>query len=59
MAVSILTAIYHMLKNGAFHHDFGTAYFDHRSPEAKVERLVRHITKLGYEVTVQPTAKGA
>ena len=59
VAASILTAIYHMLKNGAFHHDLGAAYFDHRSPAAKVERLVRQITKLGYEVTVQPTAKAA
>jgi transposase len=59
VAASILTAIYHMLKNGTFHHDLGAAYFDRRSPEAKVKRLARQIAKLGYEVTLQPKAKAA
>jgi hypothetical protein len=36
VAVSILTAIYHMLKDGTFHQDLGAAYFDRRSREAKV-----------------------
>ncbi len=58
MAASILTAIYHMLSNGTVHQDLGADYFDRRSPEAKVA-LVRQITKLGYEVTVQPTTKAA
>ena len=40
VAASILTAIYHMLKNGTPHHDLGADYFDRRSPEAKARRLV-------------------
>jgi len=59
VAASLLTAIYHMLKNGAFHQDLGAAYFDRRSPEATVKRLARRIAKLGYDVTLQPTAKAA
>src|SRR5271165_3497478 len=59
VAASILTAIYHMLKDGTFHQDLGAAYFDRRSPEAKVKRLARQIAKLGYEVTLQPNANAA
>jgi len=59
VAASILTAIYHMLKDGTFHQDLGAAYFDRRSPETKVKRLARQITKLGYEVTLQPRANAA
>jgi len=59
VAASILTAIYHMLKNGTFHQDLGAAYFDRRSPETKVKRLVRQIAKLGYDVTLEPIANAA
>ena len=55
VAASILTAIYHRLKDGTFHHDLGAAYFDRRSPEAKVKRLARPIARLGFEVTLQPS----
>jgi transposase len=55
VAASILTAIYHRLKDGTFHHDLGAAYFDRRSPEAKVKRLARQIARLGFEVTLQPS----
>jgi hypothetical protein len=40
VAASILTAIYHMLKNGTRHHDLGADHFDRRSPEAKAKRLL-------------------
>ena len=30
VAASILTVIYHVLKNGTFHRDLGAAYFDGR-----------------------------
>ncbi len=59
VAASILTAIYHILKDGVPHQDLGVDYFDKRKPEAKVKRLVRQIAKLGFEVTVQPIAKAA
>ena len=59
VAASILTAIYHMLKTGTLHQDLGADYFNRRSPQSKVDRLVRQIAKLGYDVTLQPTAKTA
>ena len=59
VAASILTAIYHMLKNGTPHHDLGADYFDRRSPEAKASRLVSQLSRLGFEVTLQPHAEAA
>jgi transposase len=59
VAASILTAIYHMLKNGTRHHDLGADYFDRRSPEAKARRLVTQLSRLGFEVTLQPLAQAA
>jgi transposase len=59
VAASILTAIYHMLKNGAVHVDLGASYFDTQSPKAKLKRLVRQFNNLGFEVTLQPIAKAA
>ena len=59
VAASILTAIYHMLKNGAVHVDLGASYFDARSPQTKLKRLVRQFNALGFEVTLQPIAKAS
>ncbi len=59
VAASILTAIYHILKNRVPHQDLGVDYFDKRKPDAKVKRLVKQIAKLGFEVTLQPVAKAA
>jgi transposase len=59
VAASLLTAIYHMLKDGTAHHDLGSGYFDQRAPQIKVKRLVNQITKLGFQVTLQPIATAA
>jgi transposase len=59
VAASLLTAIYHMLRDGTLHHDLGSGYFDQRAPHLKVKRLVSQITKLGFDVTLQPIAKAA
>ena len=59
VAASLLTAIYHVVKNGMGHHDLGADYFDRRSPQAKAKRLVAQLSKLGFEVTLQPTATAA
>src|SRR3982075_961359 len=48
VAASLLTAIYHMLKDGTEHQDLGIAYFDHRSVEVRTKRLVAQLAKLGY-----------
>ena len=34
----------------------GADYFDQRRPEATAKRLTRRLEKLGYQVTLQPTA---
>jgi len=59
VAASILTAIYHMLKDGTSHQDLGADYFDRRSPEAKARRLVAQLSRLGFEVQLQPLAQAA
>jgi transposase len=59
VAASILTAIYHMLKNGTQHHDLGADYFDRRSPEAKARHLVTQLSRLGFHVQLQPNAEAA
>jgi len=59
VAASILTAIYHMLRDGTLHQDLGSAFFDQRAPDLKVKRLVSQITKLGFAVTLQPVANAA
>src|SRR5277367_6040633 len=59
VAASILTAIYHILKDGVPHEDLGIDYFDKRKPEAKVKRLVAQIAKLGFEATLRPIAEAA
>ena len=59
VAASILTAIYHMLKNGVAHADLGASYFDDRPRQAKLKRLVRQLKNLGFEATLQPIAEVA
>jgi transposase len=59
VAASLLTAIYHMLKDGTPHNDLGAAHFDKRAPETKAKALARQIQKLGFQVTLQPLAAAA
>jgi transposase len=59
VAASMLTAIYHMLKDGTFHQDLGADHFDRRSTEVKAKRLVAQLTKLGFQVELQPLARAA
>jgi len=59
VAASILTAVYHILKDGTEHRDLGADYFNRRSAEAQTKRLVAQLGKLGYLVQLQPTAQAA
>src|SRR5438445_699635 len=59
VAASILTAIYHILKDGTEHRDLGAAYFDRRPTEVKASRLVAPLKKLGFTVQLQPLAEAA
>jgi transposase len=59
VAASILTAIYHMILHGTPHRDLGADYFDRRPTEAKANRLVAQLNRLGYDVQIQPLAAAA
>jgi hypothetical protein len=52
----ILTAIYHMLKNGTLYEDPGPNHFDARTKERQKDRLLKRLADLGYAVElVRPT----
>lgn len=59
VAASLLTAIYHMLKDGTTHQDLGINHFDERSVEVRARRLVGQLGKLGYQVQLQPLPTAA
>jgi transposase len=59
VAASMLTAIYHMLKDGTEHQDLGADHFDRRSTDVKAKRLVAQLAKLGFQVQLQPIAQAA
>ena len=52
VAASILTAAYHMLRDGTFYHDLGQDHFRKTSPQARATQLARQIEKLGYSCTI-------
>jgi transposase len=54
VAASILTAIYHMLKNGTTYQDLGPQHFDRRSKAQQADRLLKRLADLGYAVPLQP-----
>jgi transposase len=56
VAASILTAIYHMLKNGTTYQDLGPNHFDRRSKAQQTHRLVKRLADLGYAVALAPLA---
>jgi transposase len=56
LAASILTAIYHMLKNGELYNDLGANYFDSRAKGKQIQRLVNRLQNFGFAVQITPTA---
>jgi hypothetical protein len=54
VAASILTAIYHMLKDGTLYQDLGPNHFDQRTKERQKNRLVQRLVDLGYAVELAP-----
>src|ERR1700687_1576795 len=59
VAASMLTAIYHMLKDGTEHQDLGAEHFDRRATAVKATRLVAQLVKLGFQVELHPLAEAA
>jgi len=56
VAAAMLTAIYHMLKDGTLYQDLGRNYFDRRSTDQQKKRLVKRLADLGYGVELTPLA---
>jgi transposase len=54
VAASMLTAIWHMLRDGTLYQDLGADHFHRRSPEQQAQHLARQIAKLGFACTITP-----
>jgi hypothetical protein len=54
VAASILTAAYHILRDGTEYHDLGVDYFDRLNHTKLADRFVKRLKALGYDVTIQP-----
>ena len=53
---SILTAVWHMLRNGEAYDDLGPDYYARRDPQRTRNRAIRDLESLGYEVVITPVA---
>jgi len=56
VAASMLTAVYHMLRNGVSYKDLGGDYFDRRDQAKIANRLIKRLGDLGYSVEVKAAA---
>src|ERR1700741_1939109 len=56
VAASMITAAYHMLKNGVEYRDLGAEHFTRRDRSKAIQRLVRRLNDLGCEVQINARA---
>jgi transposase len=56
VAASIVTAAYHILKDGVTYHELGADYFERRNKAHLTHRLIRRLEELGLSVEVKPAA---
>jgi transposase len=56
---TILIAIWNMAHTGALYDDPGADYYTHRDPERPRRNAVTQLQRLGYQVTLTPTAASA
>jgi transposase len=56
VAASILTAAYHMLRDGTFYQDLGPDHSRRATPEDQANYLVRKIAKLGFTCSLAPAS---
>jgi transposase len=54
VAASMLTAAWHMLRNGTEWHELGAAHFDHADAHRTAQRLIRRLQQIGYAVHATP-----
>jgi hypothetical protein len=53
VAASILTTVYHMLRDGTCYQDLGPNYFARRNPARTARKLADRIRSLGYIVEIR------
>lgn len=56
VAHSMLIVIYHLLRDGTVFQDLGAAFLDERQEQMVVRHSVRRLERLGYRVTLTPSA---
>jgi len=56
VAASMLTAAYHMLRDGTAFEDLGPHHFDRQDRTKVAQRLTRRLEQLGYVVDLRPAA---
>ena len=56
VAASMLTAVYHMLKDGTLYQDLGADHFDRHAKGTATKRLIAKLENLGYDVQITPVA---
>jgi transposase len=56
VAASMMTAIYHILRDKVAYQDLGIDYFVQKNPLKKVNQLVNQLKRLGVQVEVRPAA---
>ena len=59
VAASILTTVYHMLRDGTFYLDLGADHFNRATAEVQANRLIRRIANLGFACTLTPLRQEA
>lgn len=56
VAASMLTAVWHMLRDGRTYQDLGATYFDRRDQKRVASRLIKRLQSMGLTVQVQEAA---
>jgi hypothetical protein len=56
VAASMLTAVYHMLRDNLAYRDLGGDHFDQRDKRQVAKRLIKRLGDLGYSVEVKAAA---
>lgn len=56
VAASILTTVYHLMRDGTVYQDLGPGHFDALNRDRAAKFLVRRLQALGFDVDVRPAA---
>lgn len=58
VAASMLTVVYHMLRDGTPYRDLGPSHFDQRQRTTTIHRLIRRLSDLGYQLPPSAQVQG-